>query len=157
LSGALPRLKVGIIGLGRAGASIVPGIAAHARVKITAGSDLRREALEKFAFEFEAEVYEDAEGVCRSPNVDAVFIATPHQNHAVHAILAASYGKHVVVEKSMALTLEDCDAMIQAAERAGVLLLTDGGSQGFSPPILAMRREIALSHQVPVPDSAIDD
>lgn len=119
---------------------MLPGIAAHPRVKITAGSDLRREALEKFAIEFEAEVYPDAEQLCRSANVDAVFIATPHQLHAQQTIMAAEYGKHVVVEKPMALTLEDCDAMIAATERAGVRLLTDRGSSGFSPPILAMRK-----------------
>jgi phthalate 4,5-cis-dihydrodiol dehydrogenase len=143
-------LRVGIIGLGRAGASMVPGIAAHPRVRITAGSDLRREALEKFALEFEAEVYADAEGVCRSPNVDVVFVATPHQDHAKHAILAALDGKHVIVEKPMALTLEDCDAMIEAADRAGVLLLTDRGSQGFSPPILAIRRIVTSGELGPL-------
>src|SRR3954454_15202339 len=98
-------LRVGIIGLGRAGASLIPGVAQHPGVKITAGSDLRREALEKFALEFEAEVYEDAADLCLSKNVDAVFVATPHQDHVAHAIMAAECGKHVIVEKPMALTL----------------------------------------------------
>lgn len=120
---------------------MLPGIAGHPRVRITAGADLRREALEKFAVEFEAEVYPDAEGVCGSPNVDAVFIATPHQMHAQHAIMAAECGKHIIVEKPMALTLEVCDAMIQAADRAGVRLLTDRGSSGFNAPVPLQNRE----------------
>lgn len=122
---------------------MIPGIAAHPRVRFTAASDLRREALAKFAVEFEAEVYPNAEDLCRSDNVDVVFVATPHQDHATHVLLAAENGKHVVVEKPMALTLEDCDAMIDAADRNGVRLLTDRGSGGFSPPILKIRQIIS--------------
>ncbi len=121
---------------------MIPGIAAHPGVKFTAASDLRREALEKFAVDFEADVYPDAEDLCNSDNVDIVFVATPHQDHARHALLAMATGKHVVVEKPMALTLADCDLMIEAADRNGVQLLTDRGSGGFSPPILKMRQII---------------
>ena len=46
-----------------------------------------------------------------------IYIATPHQFHAPHAIIAAEHGKHVILEKPMALTLADCDAIIAAVER----------------------------------------
>jgi phthalate 4,5-cis-dihydrodiol dehydrogenase len=137
------ELRIGIIGLGRAGGSMVPGLAAHPRVRLTAASDLRAEAIEKFAVEFEAEAYPNAEDLCRSDNVDVVFVATPHQDHARHVLMALENGKHVVVEKPMALTLEDCDRMIEAADRNGVHLLTDRGSGGFSPPILKIREIVA--------------
>lgn len=136
-------LRVGIIGLGRAGGSMIPGLANHPRVRLTAASDLRPEALEKFAVEFEAEVYPDAQDLCRSSNVDVVFVATPHQDHVRHVLMAVEHGKHAVVEKPMALTLEDCDLMIDAADRNGVHLLTDRGSGGFSPPILKIRQLVA--------------
>jgi predicted dehydrogenase len=56
------------------------------------------------------------------PSVDVVSVLTPSGMHAEHAIAAAAAGKHVVVEKPMALRLEDADAMIAACDRAGVKL-----------------------------------
>jgi UDP-N-acetyl-2-amino-2-deoxyglucuronate dehydrogenase len=56
------------------------------------------------------------------PEVDALCITTPSGQHAEQAIAAARAGKHVLVEKPMALTLADADAMIGACERAGVRL-----------------------------------
>lgn len=56
------------------------------------------------------------------PDVDIVCICTPSGNHAAEAIAAARAGKHVLVEKPMALTLADADAMIAAANQAGVRL-----------------------------------
>jgi myo-inositol 2-dehydrogenase/D-chiro-inositol 1-dehydrogenase len=56
------------------------------------------------------------------PDVDAVLIATPHADHCTQVRQAAEHGKHVLVEKPMATTVEDCDAMIAACQRAGVRL-----------------------------------
>src|SRR6185295_9749323 len=56
------------------------------------------------------------------PDVDAVLIATPHADHHSQVIAAAEAGKHVLVEKPMATTVADCDAMIDACKRAGVML-----------------------------------
>lgn len=54
--------------------------------------------------------------------MDAVIVASPNYLHAEHAIAALEAGRHVLVEKPMATTLADCDAMIAAAERAGKVL-----------------------------------
>jgi UDP-N-acetyl-2-amino-2-deoxyglucuronate dehydrogenase len=56
------------------------------------------------------------------PNIDAICICTPSGQHAAQAIAAAQAGKHVLVEKPMALTLADADAMIAASKQAGTLL-----------------------------------
>src|SRR5579871_1060565 len=104
---AATLLRFGVIGLGRATTSFLPALVKHSRVKITAGADPRPEARAKWAADFEAEVYEYGEQLCASPNVDAVYIATPHALHAPYAIAAARHGKHVIVEKPMALTLDD--------------------------------------------------
>jgi UDP-N-acetyl-2-amino-2-deoxyglucuronate dehydrogenase len=56
------------------------------------------------------------------PNVDAVCVCTPSGQHAAQAIAAARAGKHVLVEKPMALTLADADAMIAASRDSGVRL-----------------------------------
>jgi len=118
---------------------MLPSLVKHPYVKLTAAADLRREAREKFKSEFQGEVYEDAEDLFKSKNVDAVYIATPHQCHAEHVLMAAAQRKHAIVEKPMALTLAECDAMIRAAEQSGIQLLV-GHTHGFDPPILEMRR-----------------
>jgi phthalate 4,5-cis-dihydrodiol dehydrogenase len=131
-------LRFGVIGLGRATLSFLPALVRHSGVQITAGADPRPEARAAWARDFEAETFENATQLCASPNVDAVYIATPHQFHAEDVITAASAGKHAICEKPMALTLADCDRMIAAVERAGTKLVI-GHSQSYSPPIYAIR------------------
>lgn len=140
-------IRFGIAGLGRAGSSIIEALARDPRVRFTAASDVRKEPLEVFAREFEAETYERAEDMCASPNVDAVIVATPHQCHAENVIAAAENRKHVIVEKPMALTLEDCDAMIALTERNGVRILVGRGSHGFDPPVVKIH-EVVRSGEV---------
>ena len=53
-------------------------------------------------------------------DIDAVFITSPTNRHAAHAIAAAEAGKHILLQKPMALTLDDCDAIIQAVKQTGV-------------------------------------
>ena len=72
----------------------------------------------------------------------SIYIATPHQFHREHAVLAAEHGKHVILEKPLALTLEDCDAIIAAAERHRIHLIV-GHTHAFDPAVRAMRGIIA--------------
>src|SRR5436190_4968582 len=112
------------------------------RVELVAAADPRPEARVRFAQDFSAKTYESVEELCADSSVDALYVATPHQHHARHAILAAQHGKHALVEKPMALTLEDCAAMIAAAQKAGVHLIV-GHSHSFDAPILRTRELIA--------------
>ena len=125
-------------GLGVASTQILPPIAALPYIKITAAADLRGDALEKFRDTYHGETFASVEALCESPNVDAVYIATPSQLHATHAIAAAERGKHVIVEKPMALAIAECDAMNDAAEKHGVKLLC-GHTHSFDPPIRKIR------------------
>jgi len=65
-------------------------------------------------------------------------VATPNELHGRHVITAANCGKHVIVEKPMALSMEECEAMNEAAERNGIKLLC-GHTHSFDPPIRKMR------------------
>lgn len=85
--------------------------------------------------------FEDAGELCAAPGVDAVYIATPHQYHRDHAIMAAEGRKHIILEKPMALSLEDCDAIISAVDRSGVHLIV-GHTLSYSPVVRAIRRVI---------------
>jgi scyllo-inositol 2-dehydrogenase (NADP+) len=66
--------------------------------------------------------YESFEQVIADPDVDLVVLATPHDAHAELAVRAMDAGKHVVTDKPMCTTLAECDRMIEAAGRSGVLL-----------------------------------
>ncbi len=126
-------------GLGVASTQILPPLAALPYVKITAAADTRTDALAKFRDTYKGEIFTSMEALCASSNVDAVYIATPNQLHARHVIAAAERGKHVIVEKPMALSIAECDAMNEAAEKHGVKLLC-GHTHSFDPPIRKMRQ-----------------
>jgi len=131
-------LRIGVVGLGRAFTLMLPTFRADARVRLVAGSDPRPEAGQALAAEFGARIHADIESLCADPNIDLVYIATPHQHHAEHVRIAARHGKHVLVEKPMAITQGECDAMIQSATAAGVHLIV-GHSHSFDLPYLRAR------------------
>jgi phthalate 4,5-cis-dihydrodiol dehydrogenase len=135
-------LRLGVAGLGRAFTIMLPTFTRDPRVTLVAAADPRAEARARFAADFSAETYETVEALCADPAVEAVYVASPHQHHARHAVLAARHGKHVLVEKPIALTLEDCAAMIEAAKRANVHLIV-GHSHSFDAPIARVRELIA--------------
>jgi len=136
------KLRIGVAGLGRAFTVMLPTFAADPRVTLVAAADPRQEARARFAADFSAKACETVDELCADPAVEVVYVATPHQHHAQHAIAAARHGKHVLVEKPMALTLEDCAAMIGAARASNVHLIV-GHSHSFDAPILRTRELIA--------------
>jgi len=70
----------------------------------------------KFGLEFEL----DLDALLRRDDIDAVFITSPTNQHTRHVIAAAQAGKHVLLQKPMALTLADCDAIIQSVKQYGI-------------------------------------
>lgn len=131
-------LRLGIAGLGVAGSQILAAVSAIPYIKITAAADTRKNALDRFRREYEAKVFDTVEEMCKSSNVDVVYVATPSELHAEHVMIAASWGKHVIVEKPMAITIKECEEMNAAVERNGVKLVC-GGAHSFSPPIRMIR------------------
>jgi phthalate 4,5-cis-dihydrodiol dehydrogenase len=136
------RLRMGIAGLGRAFTLMLPTLLADRRVDLVAAADPRSEATQRFAADFGARTYDAVEALCANPDVEVVYVATPHEHHVGHVAMATSHGKHVLVEKPMAITLAECRQMIAAAERAGVYLVV-GHSHSFDRPILRAREIIA--------------
>ncbi len=66
--------------------------------------------------------YDNAKKLIDNPDINAVYVATPPGSHAKYAIMAAEAGKHVYVEKPMALNFSECQEMIGTAKKAGVSL-----------------------------------
>ena len=131
-------LGIGIVGLGRAAAATVPAIARNPNTRVVAAADTNTEVLEAFRARYAASTYTGLEDLCRDPDVDAVYIATPTHLHTQHVLAAVAAGKHVICEKPLAISLEDADMMIAAAEARGVQFIV-GQSQSYEPPIRAIR------------------
>jgi phthalate 4,5-cis-dihydrodiol dehydrogenase len=136
------KLRLGIAGLGRGFSVMLPTLALHPGLDVAAAADTRPEALARFEADFGGTGYLSVDDMCADPALDAIYVATPHQFHADNTVAAARAGKHVLVEKPMALTLAECTAMIEAAAEAGVHLLV-GHSHSFDAPIAEARRLIA--------------
>jgi phthalate 4,5-cis-dihydrodiol dehydrogenase len=137
-----PGLRLGVAGLGRAFSVMLPSFIADPRVTLVAGTDLRPEARRQFAADFSAKIYPTVEELCADPAVEAVYVATPHQHHVRHATLAARHGKHLLIEKPMAVTLDECRTIVDAARRSSVHVVV-GHSHSFDAPIQRLRDLIA--------------
>jgi phthalate 4,5-cis-dihydrodiol dehydrogenase len=141
MAGAAP-IGLGIVGLGMAGAVMVRAAARHPGFRLAAAADPHAAPRAAFGWDYNANTYPDIRALCDDPAVEAVYIATPHQFHAQHAAIAAAAGKHIILEKPMALTLADCDAIVAAVESAGVYLVI-GHTHAFDPAVRVMRAMIA--------------
>lgn len=135
-------LKMGIIGVGVGATQIMPNMEAMDEIDLMAGADTNPRVREAFKKRYpDAKVYDSAEALCKDPDVEAVWVATPNNWHSPHTVLVANAGKHVVSEKPMALSMKEAEAMVEAADKNGVKLLC-GHTLGFSPPVLQMRKII---------------
>lgn len=139
--GGTRPIRLGVAGLGRAFTLMLPTFVQDARVQLVAAFDPREEARGQFNRDFGAPAHADLEALVRDPNVEAIYVASPHQHHAEQTRLAARHGKHVLVEKPMALSLAECDAMIADCHAAGVHLIV-GHCHSFDAPYLKARQLI---------------
>lgn len=115
-------VRFGVVGCGEIAVQTCQGIAAAPNAEIAMLMDARPEVLRDLAEFYAAPTTTNLEEVLTNPNVDAVYIATPHYLHVPIGIRAAQAGKHVLVEKPIATTLEDADALIAECRKQGVKL-----------------------------------
>ena len=109
-------LKVGLIGAGGISRQHLPGYQlAPDDIRLTAVCDIREDAALKFADEAGVDaVFTSADEMLEQSDIDAVDICTIHDQHAPLAIAAARAGKHVLLEKPMAISLDECRAILEA-------------------------------------------
>jgi myo-inositol 2-dehydrogenase/D-chiro-inositol 1-dehydrogenase len=113
-----------------------------AAVRLTAFVDVRESSAQTVAEAFPgAYATTDVERIWRDDAIDAVLISTHHDSHPALAIAAAQAGKHVFVEKPLALTVEDCERVEAAVSRAGVQLMV-GFKMRFMPAVQEVRRKL---------------
>lgn len=120
---------------------MVPTFGADPRVKLVAAAAPRQDSRDAFEREYGGRGHATVEALCADPDVEAVYIATPHQMHVDHVLAAARAGKHILVEKPLAIALEDAEIMVRAARDAGVHLIV-GPSHSFDAPVEVAARMI---------------
>lgn len=135
-------VRIGVAGLGTAGRAFLPAIEAHAGFKLVAVAEPAEEARGEIAAQKGATGYSTLREMLAHPGLDAVYVGTPTDLHPEHVAAACAAGKHVLVEKPMAVRLDQAQAMIDGAARAGVVLLV-GHSHSYDLPIRRMREIIA--------------
>jgi myo-inositol 2-dehydrogenase/D-chiro-inositol 1-dehydrogenase len=132
--------RVAIIGCGSYGAEHAKYLSAAPGVKLHAVADIAVERAEDFAKKYGAGYATgDVNRLWADAEIDAVWICTQHDTHAPLAEAAAAAGKHFFLEKPLALTLADCDRIVAAVERSGVIAAS-GFKLRFFPAVVAAKQ-----------------
>ena len=127
-------LRVGFIGAGRIADMHYEGYRNNPVARLHAVCDTDPGLLRRRAGQWEVEkTYDDYRRLLDDPEIDAVEIITPHHLHKQMAIDALDAGKHVSVQKPMALNITDADAMVAAAERSGTLFRVTENYRYYPP------------------------
>ncbi|QOS81222.1 Gfo/Idh/MocA family oxidoreductase [Paenibacillus sp. JNUCC31] len=130
----MSKIKVAVFGCGAiAERRHIPEYAANENVELVAFADPIVERAEKMAETYGGKAYSSYEELLANEEVDAVSVCTPNYLHASMSIAAANAGKHVLVEKPMAVSTEEGEQMIEAAKKNGVYLMV-GHNQRLMPP-----------------------
>ena len=115
---------IGIIGCGKiAQVRHIPEYADHPEAELLGFYDINLERARELAARHGGTAYETVEELLADPGIQAVSVCAANVAHAELTIAALRAGKHVLCEKPMAITLEECEAMVAEAERAGKYLM----------------------------------
>jgi predicted dehydrogenase len=134
----MEKLKFAIIGCGR----IAQRHAEHINnlAQLSAVCDIKSDKAKEFGQKYRCNYYTDIDELLNNEvNVDVISICTPNGLHAEHTIKALKSGKHVLVEKPMALSVRECESMIKASEDSNNRLFVVKQNR-FNPPIQALKK-----------------
>jgi UDP-N-acetyl-2-amino-2-deoxyglucuronate dehydrogenase len=136
-------LRIGLIGCGRI-AKRHAELLGHGQIEgasLAAVTDIVGAKAEGLAAPFGVPWFTDMHEMVARTDPDVLVILTESGRHAEHAIALARYGRHIIVEKPMALTLDDADAMIRACDRHGVRLFVVKQNR-FNVPVIKLREAL---------------
>ncbi len=109
--------KIGIIGCGKiAQVRHIPEYMANSNTELAGFYDLRQDRAQELATKFGVKAYDSYEAMLKDPSIDAVSVCSANHTHASITIEALRAGKHVLCEKPMAITLEECEEMVRVAK-----------------------------------------
>ncbi len=132
-------LGVGIIGTGRVSAGHAKAVENTPTTRLVGAADVDAGRVQAFAGLNDCTPYTDYKEMLKRDDVDFVIIALPHWLHYEATVAAANAKKHVFIEKPMAMTLDECDGMTEAADKNGVKIMV-GHSEHYMAPNVTARR-----------------
>lgn len=137
------NIKFAVVGCGRIAKrhSDLLGLSQVKGAELVAVCDLDQLKARPLADKFAIPFYVDMHEMMSSVLIDVVVVLTESGNHAQHVIDLAGYGKHIIVEKPMALRLSDADNMIKACQHAGVELFVVKQNR-FNVPVVKLRQAL---------------
>lgn len=137
------RIRWGVLAPGSIAHKFAEGLRALPDATLTAVGSRSRERAETFARKFGAtRVWGSYEELVRDPEVDAIYVSSPHTRHAEHTLLALGQGKAVLCEKPFAVNARQARTMVEAARRAGVFLMEAMWTR-FLPSMVELRKLLA--------------
>ena len=142
-------IRLGAVGLGRGFALTARALAAHDGITLVAAATRSEASRDAFADVFGGTAYAAYDGLLADERVEMIYVATPHGLHCDHVCAALEAGKHVVVEKPLAISMPDADAMVATAQRTGRKLFV-GPSHSYDPPV-AIAAEIIATGRLGAP------
>ena len=136
-------LKFALVGCGRIAKrhSELLGLNQIKNAKLVAVCDIVEEKAKVIGEKFNVPYYTNMDEMMQKEDIDIVSVLTESGNHAKHVINLAKYGKHIVVEKPMALTIDDADSMIEACDKNGCKLFVVKQNR-FNLPVLKLREAL---------------
>ncbi|MBI5032962.1 MAG: Gfo/Idh/MocA family oxidoreductase [Chloroflexi bacterium] len=135
------QIRFGLVGCGRIAPRHAQSVRELEHARLVAIADVISSRAERYAKEHNAQAYADYRRMLDRRDIDVVTICTPSGMHAQMAIDAMQAGKHVIVEKPMALKLQDADRMIATAKSIGVKLCVVLQNR-YNPPMRDLRRVV---------------
>src|SRR4051812_42657723 len=138
----MDEVKFALVGCGRISRKHVDAIKGAANARLVAVCDVKLERAKAIGDKLGIPAFANIDEMMRAvPEIDVVNILTPTGYHAEHAVKVAGYKKHIVVEKPMALRMEDADDMILACDRAGVRLFVVKQNR-YNLPVQRLRKAL---------------
>jgi UDP-N-acetyl-2-amino-2-deoxyglucuronate dehydrogenase len=136
-------LKFALVGCGRIAKrhSELLGLGQIKGAQLVAACDLLEEKARKIGEQFSVPYFTNMHQMMQNEAIDVVVVLTESGNHAKNVVDLAGYGKHIVVEKPMALTLDDADAMIHACDQASAKLFVVKQNR-FNVPVVKLREAL---------------
>ena len=135
-------IKFGLIGYGKIGERHVHHILSHPEASLTGVFDIKTDRLNYFRNQYKGQgTFDSLQSILKDPEIDIISICTPNSTHSDIAIAAMTAGKHVLVEKPMAIRKKDCEGMIHIALKTGKSLFVVKQNR-FNPPVQAVKKLI---------------
>jgi UDP-N-acetyl-2-amino-2-deoxyglucuronate dehydrogenase len=120
----MEALKTAIVGCGKVGQLHAKALSQLSESVFVAVCDMDLRRVKQFAAQYGVKGYHDVEEMIAKSGVEVLTVCTPHPLHAESAIKAAKAGVHVLIEKPLASSLQDCDEILRAGKEGGVRIGT---------------------------------